>query len=320
MSIIDQAGDLLSRTQRFRHEAMATVYEVFILHDDAHYAHQAAWEAFRLLDRLELELSRFIENSDISRINGLAPGLPQVISLTTFECLELSKRLSAETGGAFDITAGFLLDCWLNKNKSLRSPSDKEVAAARALTGMHLFELDEKRHTVRLVSSPVRIDLGGVGKGYALDRMARLLREWSIDAALLHGGKSSVLAIGSPSDMDGWPLTISRPGRREEILVHLSLRDRALGGSGLEKGQHIIDPRTGRPVTGRVAAWSSAETATAADALSTAFMAMAPEEVSRYCSEHPGAAALVLLDEQAGLKSEDAVLRFGDWEEESSLD
>lgn len=314
MSVVDQAGDLLSKTHRFPHEAMATTFEIFILHDDARYAHQAAWEAFKLLDKLELELSRFIENSDISRINSIAPGQPLIISLTTFECLKLSMRLSAETDGAFDVTTGFLMDAWLNKDKSLRNPSDKEVAAARSLTGMHLFELDEGQHTVRLISSPVRIDLGGVGKGCALDRMAELLREWSIDTALIHGGASSALAIGAPPDMEGWPLTMSRPGRREDILAHYQLRDRALSGSGLEKGQHIIDPRTARPVKGKVAAWSSTEIAAAADALSTAFMVMTPEEVSGYCSEHPDVMALVLLDEQTGLKPEDAILRFGNWE------
>ncbi|MFC1543203.1 FAD:protein FMN transferase [Candidatus Neomarinimicrobiota bacterium] len=318
MTIVNHVEDLFPGTHRFSHEAMATTFEILILHQDADYAHQAAWEAFKEIDRLELQLSRFIENSDISRINSQAPWQPLKIGLAAFECLQLSTQLSTETGGAFDANVGFLMDCWLNKDKSARIPSKEELAAAVVLTGMHLLELDEAGHTVEL-TSPVSLDFGGVGKGYAVDRVAELLFDWSIDTALIHGGASSVLALGSPPGVDGWPLTMSRPGLNRQVLARVHLKDRALSGSGLEKGQHIIDPRTGHPVESIIAAWASTPKAAVADALSTAFMAMTPESVGNYCSKHPEALVMIVLDGQHGEGPGDDILRFGPWEQETHL-
>ena len=315
MNIVTPDGGLIPGIHRFSHEAMATVFEIVIVHDDSHYAHQAAWEAFEELNRLEQELSRFIENSDISRINSLAAGQPLILGPAAFECLQLCTRISAETDGAFDVTIGSLLNCWLNEDKHPRTPSDEELVGARQLTGMHLVKLDEAGHTVRLGSGPVSIDLGGFGKGYALDRMAELLREWSVDNALVHGGASSALALGAPPEAAGWPLTLSSPGYSRQVLAHLSLHERALSGSGLRKGQHIIDPRTASPVEGRVAAWACAPTAATADALSTAFMVMEPEAVKQYCLDHPEGLAMILLEGQGGEAQEDKLLRFGPWEE-----
>jgi len=155
--------------RRFSYEAMATTFEVIILHEDARYAEQAAWAAFDKLDRLEQDLSQFIENSDISRINNLTAGQSIRISLETFECLQLSRRVNAETNGAFDITIGFLLSCWRNPDKTLRIPSKEELKIARQRTGMDLFKLDESQCTVELLRDKVQIDLGGIGKGYAID-------------------------------------------------------------------------------------------------------------------------------------------------------
>ncbi len=303
---------MIPGAHRFSHEAMATVFEIIIIHDDSHYAHQAAWEAFEELNRLEQELSRFIENSDISRINSLAAGQPLILGPAAFECLQLCTRISAKTDGAFDVTIGSLMECWLDEDKSTRTPSEAELDTARQLTGMHLVKLDEASHTVQLEAGSVYIDLGGFGKGYALDRMAELLREWSIDTALVHGGASSALALGAPPEAAGWPLTLSSPGYSRQVLARLSLQDRALSGSGLRKGQHIIDPRTACPVEGRVAVWASAPTA---DALSTAFMVMEPEEVKQYCSNHPEVLAMILLDGQGWEVQDDNILRFGPWEE-----
>jgi len=183
--LVDAGWDSISEAHRFSHDAMATTFEVIIAHNDTRYARQAAAAAFDELDRLEAEFSRFIENSDISRINNLAANQPLTIGLDTFECLQLSARIYGETKGAFDITVGSLLDCWLNDDKAMRTPSKEQLTLARQHTGTHLFTLDESEHTVRLSTDGVEIDLGAVGKGYALGRMAKLLRDWSIDTALI---------------------------------------------------------------------------------------------------------------------------------------
>ncbi|MBW8041464.1 MAG: FAD:protein FMN transferase [Planctomycetes bacterium] len=298
---------------RFSHEAMATTFEVIILHEDARYAEQAAQAAFDKLDQLEQDLSQYIENSDISRINNLTAGQSIRVSLETFECLQLSRRINAETNGAFDITIGSLMSCWLNPDKSLRIPSKEELNIARQCTGMDLFKLDESQYTVELLRDSVQIDLGGIGKGYAIDKMAELLDDWSIDVALIHGGYSSALAVGSPPGTQGWPVTLSNPRNRKQTLAGLFLKNQALSGSGVQKGRHIIDPRTARPVEGRCAAWACACDAATADALSTAFMVMSPDQVRRYCSGHPDVLAMLILHDETKKKQKEKILHFGKW-------
>jgi thiamine biosynthesis lipoprotein len=300
--------------KRFCHEAMATTYEVIMVEDDANYARQAAAAAFNEVDRLEGELSRFIENSDIARINNLPANEPLRLGLDAFDCLELGCRIYAETNGAFDITIGSLLGCWRDEDGNPRAPSQDELNLAREHTGAHLLQLDELEHTVQLSVSPIQVDLGGIGKGYAVDRVAELLREWSIEIALVSGGYSSVLALKGPAQTKGWPLTISNPNDYKQILARLCLEGRALSGSGLQKGQHIIDPRTVQPVKGRLAAWASASDAGTADALSTAFMIMSTGEIKKYCLSHPDVLALIMLEDQGENEQKEKILRFGSWE------
>jgi len=314
---IDIAASAIPQMHRFAHKAMATIYEIFIVNDDAGYAHQAAQEAFNELDRLEQELSRFLPNSDIARLNHLAANQPLQLGLEAFECLMLSKRVSEETSGAFDVTIGPLLKCWLNPDKTLRSPSAEELAQARRNIGMQLLELDEAQHTVTLQASPVHVDLGAVGKGYAVDVMANLLREWDIEIALIHGGRSSAFALGSPPEKTGWPLTISNPMHPGQILVHLHLCNQAVSGSGLQKGQHIINPRTGQPLAGKRAAWAIAPDAATTDAVSTAFMIMAPEEIEKYCKQHNEVLALLMTQDENS--AQEKFLYFGGWENQRVL-
>jgi thiamine biosynthesis lipoprotein len=303
--------------KRFSHEAMATTYEVIVVHEDERYAQQAATAAFNEVDRLEADLSRFIENSDISEINSLPVGRHVVLGLPAFECLEISRRLYDQTNGAFDITIGSLLNCRRSDDGKSRTPTDEQLNLARQRTGMDLLKLDAEEHTVEVLTEGVQVDLGGMGKGYAVDQMAKLLREWSIDVALVHGGYSSVLALDAPPDMEGWPVTLSHPGKQKTTLAKLYFHGRALSGSGLQKGQHIIDPRTGRPVRAKRAAWSSAPDAATGDALSTAFMVMDPDEIKEYCRRHPDVAAMIILQAEDGRKEE--ILRFGSWENDVLL-
>jgi len=305
--------DSISGMQRFAHEAMATTFEVIILHRDARYAQQAAWAAFDELDRLEAELSRFIENSDISRINNLAAGQSLRVGPAAFECLQFCDRIYVETNGAFDITIGLLCDCLLGDEKKIRTPSKEQLNLARERTGMHLIKLDEAQYAVQLLTDGVQIDLGGIGKGYAVDRMAELLGDWGIDTAVIHGGFSSVFAVGAPRGTKGWPVTLSSPNNHKQTLARLYLKDRALSGSGLEKGRHIINPRTARPVDDKRAAWACATDAATADALSTAFMVMTADEVEQYCSSHRDTSALVIIEEGDKRSRSEKILQFGQW-------
>ena len=308
--IIGVQGKTFHQALRFSHQAMATVFEIFIDHDDAQYAQQAAMEAWRELDRLELELSRFIENSDISRINNLRQDQSIQIGMDTYECLKRCAHLTTATNGAFDVLIGYLM-----KNGGTgdaESSIDQSMDSSKQNMGL-VLSLDEVNFRVTLLSNSISIDLGGFGKGYAIDRMAELLREWEIPSALIHGGASSVLALAAPSGETGWPITLSHP-QSNRTMVHMNLKDRALSGSGSRKGFHIIDPRTKRAVERRLAAWAFSSDGATSDALSTAFMAMSPEEIEAYCSRYPETQGMIIIEDKRGNEKEGQVLAFGNWE------
>ncbi len=306
--------------KRFSHEAMATTFEIFIVHENEKYAAQAADAAFYEVDRLESELSRFRENSDITRINNLPAKQVFRLSLDAFECLKISRLMYEQTYKTFDVTIGPLFNLWRNKDGSSRIPSQEEIDDAKQRVGMNLFELDESLHAIWLAVSPIQIDLGGMGKGYAVDKIAELLREWSIKTALISGGFSSVLALDAPPGTKGWPLSLSNPDNHKQILAKIFLNNRALGSSGIQKGGHIIDPRKGRPVEDKFAAWSSAPTAAVADVLSTAFMIMDLDEIEKYCSSHSDEAALVMLCDKDNKIPSEKILHFGSWADTELFD
>ncbi len=277
---------------RFVHEAMNTQFEVLIPDTDADqtYASQAASAVFDELDRLENELSRFRSQSDIFRINRLKNGESTVVGLATLDCLLIAKAVHAETAGAFDISVGPFMNICRDSDGRLRIPHSDEEAWARARIGMGLFEIDEEERIVTVRADEMVLDLGAIGKGYALDQCAGLLGDWSIGNALLNAGDSSVLGLGTAPGGGGWTVTAGNKGRRE-ILLH----DNALSGSGFHvKGAHLINPRTLRampPKPDRV--WCLAPTAALSDALSTAFMIMDRAEIEALCAAHEGVAAIM---------------------------
>jgi FAD:protein FMN transferase len=293
------SGDWASvpNIHRFVHKAMRATFEVIVQYEDSAYARGACQAAFDLVDRLEGDLSRYVETSDVSRINNLPAGKPLQVSLDTFACLEICRTMHSRTGGTFDATAGFLVDCRRDEYKRPRTPSAEELTFARLHTGMQLVRLDPSRYTVELAVSPVRVDLGGIGKGFAADRIGESLQEWGLDRALINGGYSSAVALDAPSGWAGWPVTFSDPADRGKVLAKLFLERIGISGSGIEKGSHIIDPRTGQPVQNSIAAWSVAETGAVAETLSTAFMVMTSDEVRRYCVLYEKTRALLVQPE-----------------------
>ena len=191
---------------------MATVFEVYAVHPDERYAAQAAQAAFDLTDRLERELSRFLSNSDIARVNQLAAGESAQVSPSTLECLVIARHMFDLTGGAFDISIG---------------------------TGLASLELNPDEFLVHATKGGVQVDLGGIGKGYAVDLMAELLEEWGLQVALVHGGFSSVLALEPPAGRDGWPLTAERSrGSLTRARPPLGAPDSARGLRLAQGGPH----------------------------------------------------------------------------------
>lgn len=294
---------------RFSIKAMATIFEIFIFHPDKIYAAQAADAAFMELDRLEQELSRFVENSEISRINSLTKFEKLTLSIDVFNCLEQCNQLYQDTKGAFDISTALLTDLWRNRQKLKGSKfRNEDVQHVMKQLGLPWLQIDHSTHQATLMNEAIHIDLGGFGKGYAIDRMIVLLEEWGIKSGLIQGGRSTVCAFGIERDNQSWPLSISHPLDTNIIIEKIDLSDRALSGSGLQKGQHIIDPRNGYPAENNLASWTIAPQAATSDALSTAFMVMSIEQIEDYCLKHSQTGGIVLEN-----NDQHTLHKIGEW-------
>lgn len=265
----------------FNHRAMATQFQVRIANEEKTYAAQAAQAAFALTDGLESHLSRFRANSDISQLAQLAPGEVLRLSEPAFACLEIAKRMEHTTRGGFSATAAAL--------QSQASPPE--------------WTLLKQSYSIRCDEGKLEFDLGAIGKGFALDRMAQLLHEWSCPAFLLVAGGSSILAGEPPPEMMGWSC-----GLGDDRSPHrFSLRRCSLSGSGLAvKGSHILDPRSGRPAARQNRAWALTDIAAESDALSTACMVLDATEIEPILAGNER--WLVFLEDGAELR------RFGNRE------
>ena len=311
---------------RFGHEAMNTPFEIVIAYPDETYAGQAAMAIFREVDRIEGILSRFNPCSDVGQINLLDAGQVTGVEPDVLDCLLLANDVHCATGEAFDVTIGPAVQCARDDEGHPVTATDEEWSAAMARVGMDRLILNVEDFTVG-VKAPfggdwpgrVVVDLGGIGKGFALDRIVETLDDWGIDNVMIHGGTSTALVRGSggapagcPPGTDGWVLGIGGDWGAEAGLESVILHSGALSGSGVGlQGEHIIDPRTGRPALTHVAAWAICPSAARADALSTAFIVMATEEVEAYCNAHDDTAAVVVPRPADGNGAEAELLSFG---------
>jgi thiamine biosynthesis lipoprotein len=320
-------GSAESYLLRLSRRAMACTFEVFLNAGQYPHGTEAALAALDLVAQLEDQLSVYREHSEVTRLNREAAFRPVALEPRLFALLARAVELHAQTAGAFDVTAGRLSEVWGFKQRRGRLPDQEELEAARALVGSDQLDLDAQEQTVRFRRGGLEINLGSIGKGYALDRAAELLIAQGVDDFLLHGGSSSVLARGthgSPADQPGWFVGLRHPLRPERRIGRLRLVDRALATSGsgtqffLHQGRrygHILDPRTGWPASGVLTASVVAATAAEADALATAFYVMGPQAARDYCQQHAGVAAVILCPGQREGSITTHVFGFGpdDW-------
>jgi thiamine biosynthesis lipoprotein len=268
----------------------------------------AAMEALDLVEALEDQLSYFRPASQISRLNLVGGDLAVEVEPRLFDLLNLALTIHDETEGAFDITSTPLWETWGFARRQGRLPVENDVIEALDRVGSRYLKLDAERRTVQFAKPGIRLNLGSIGKGYALDRAAEVLARWGVGDFLFHGGQSSVLARGSragpvPAEASsrGWIVGVRHPLHPERRLAEIRLCDRALGTSGSamqffrHRGRryaHILDPRTGRPAEGVLSVTVVASSAALADALSTAFFVLGPDSAQKYCESRPGIAAL----------------------------
>lgn len=309
--------------------AMNTRFELVLHGDHPAALRAAAEEALTEVERIESRLSLFRPDSEIARVNALAAREPVRVSPEVFALLDHAQRLSAETGGAFDITLAPLLRCWglLGKSDG-HIPSADELAAARAVCGMKLVALDRASLTVHFACDGVMLDLGAIGKGYAVEKAAEILREAGVRSALVHGGTSTVCAIGTPPESEAWKIALEEPttapearssaftrflrppegGTTNPPLAIIALRDESLsvsavlGKSFVANGRtlgHVIDPRTGEPASRAVLSIIALPSATETDALSTALLVVGVPGHDAIAVLRPGMRTLVATTDAA---------------------
>src|SRR5215510_4849987 len=284
---------------------MGTSFEIYLYSPNGERASELFEEAFDEIERVEEALSNYRSSSELSRINAQAADTPVVTDPEVFALLARSIDYSRRTDGAFDVTVGKLMKAWGFFRGAGHYPSDEELARAIGQTGWQNVRLEHQTRSVYFLKRGLELDLGGIGKGYALDRVATLLREAGVKAALISSGSSSIYAIGAPPGKAGWSVRVPDPLDRTRTILTVSLKDQSLSTSGsYEKffrlnGRtycHIMDPRTGRPVEGILQTTVIAREATDSDALSTSVFVMGPEQSMKLLDKIAGAAAVFVTD------------------------
>lgn len=303
--------------------AMATRFELVLHGGEATALRAAGEEALDEIARLEDELSYFRPTSQIFRLNQAAAERPVRVSPWLFRLLLHARQLAAESGGTFDPTVAPLMRCWGFYTRAGRVPEPAALAAARACVGMDLVQLDEAELTVRFARPGVQLDLGSIGKGYAVERAGERLREAGVTCALLHGGTSTVLALGTPPDAPAWIIALDPPPPPAAApppadlrpppsalpppdpaapWATVALRDESLSVSAVwgksftaadRSYGHVIDPRTGAPTQGALLAAVVLPSATESDALSTMLLTRGAEGLAGLQARRPDLRALV---------------------------
>jgi thiamine biosynthesis lipoprotein len=294
----DRPSKVAGQWLRVHRTAMACRVEIALTQQDSRFV-RAAGDALNEADRVEALLTVFRESSEVSRLNRDAGG---EVGSEVFSLLQRCAELCADTDGAFDITSTPLSLCWGFLARQGRVPAQSDIEAARALVGMTRVTLDAATRSVSFERPGMALNLNAIGKGYALDQMASVLRRRGVGHALLSAGSSSVLALGGRHG--GWPIDIRSPLVSRPRLARVRLRDGAVGTSGageqfvIANGTrfgHVIDPRTGWPAQGIISTSVITADAAAADALSTAFLIGGVDLARSYCSGHPGTLALLTV-------------------------
>jgi thiamine biosynthesis lipoprotein len=293
---------------RRAHYVMGTVFEIEAYGKDAERTAAAVEESFAAIRRADEILSDYRDDSELSRLNRDGAQGSVHLSADLFAVLRKSVEYSRLTDGAFDVTVGPAVDAWRRASKEGRMPNDGERSRWLSLVSHSLLRFDDSQQAARFDRPGMRVDLGGIGKGWAVDRAVEILRQRGIEHALISAGTSSVYALGAPPGQTAWKVAIRHPQREDDHLAVVLLRDESLSTSANYEQSHevagkayshILDPRTGWPVEGM---WSStviASEAAESDALSTAAFVLGLERAEAMLRKR-GLAAILAGQAGAG--------------------
>jgi thiamine biosynthesis lipoprotein len=302
----------------FTHPAMGTTFTITLYAPNKGTAEAGAREAFRRVDALEDSMSDYQADSELMQLCDKPSGSPVPVSADLFEVMERAQRISGLSHGAFDITVGPYVRLWRFARKRKVLPTPAELAAAAPAVGYKKLRLDAKQRTVTLLVPNMRLDLGGIAKGYAADEALKVLKKHGLSCALV--AASGDIAIGDPPpDEPGWKVGIAAiDARNNETTRTLLLQHCGISTSGdteqfIEIGgvrySHILDPATGLGLTNRIQASIIAPDATTTDAAATTVCALGVRQGLRFVESLPGTAALILT-KRDDLKQSFASRRF----------
>ncbi|MCA9073980.1 MAG: FAD:protein FMN transferase, partial [Planctomycetaceae bacterium] len=271
--------------------------------------------------QLEDQMTVYRDDSELQRINFTAHESPQSVESELYGLLKKCVTICEATEGAFDPTSGPLIQLWKVCREEARVPTEVEVRDSMHRVGIGRVTFDDAEETVSFPTEGYGFDLGAIGKGYAIDRAVEHLTRERIDDFLVHGGHSSLRAVGDHHGQGGWPVGIKNPLFTEKRYATLLLADRAMSTSGSNiqyfrhEGRrygHILDPRTGWPAEGLLSVTVLAPTAAEADALSTAFYVMGLEKAREYCNNQDEIGAILVPPPTRGRTLEPVVVNVPD--------
>lgn len=293
-------------------DAMACRFEIVFNLIDNDIATTIGAAALDIIEHAEEQISVYRPSSEISAINATSAQIWIDLSPDLFQLLLLAKKIHTQTNKAFDITAGPLIKAWGFLQRKGKTPTPEKLTKAFACCGMDNVEFHERECKIRFQIPDVEINLGAIGKGWAIDKAVELIELEGVENFLIHGGHSSVRSCGerglteqnTPSK--GWPVGLRHPLLREKRIGTITLKNKALGTSGsgtqffIEKGRkigHILDPRSGQPANSVLSATILADTAAEADALATAAYILGPRHIDQFAPDGSDVAAILVVQE-----------------------
>ncbi len=282
---------------------MATQWQLLLYAADAKRAQELSDAVFEEVDRIEELLSNYRLDSELSRINQQAAQHTVTTDPETFAFLTSAQHWSEVSDGGFDITVGPLMQSWGFFRKQGRIPTADELQNLRRRVGWQNVRLDPGTRSVRFKVPGVELDPGGIGKGFAVDAVLRLLRAEGVHAAMLSAGSSTIGAIGAPAGTEGWRVTSHDPWHPQRAVSSVLLHDATLSTAncaeknfslGGHRYCHIMDPRTLRPVENVQQVTIIDPMGTASDALSNALFVLPVESSVRLLHTLPQDRALIV--------------------------
>ncbi len=313
--------------QRFEYTAvhMGTEWKMVLYADTEKAADEASDAAFKRVADLELVMSDYNPKSELMKLcatNDTAPGKPVTLSDDLCRVLSHSQDVAEQSGGAFDITVGPMMKLWRASRKTKKLPADDDLKAAKELVGYKLLTLDAKAKTATLAKAGMRLDLGGIGKGFAADEAQAVLKAKGIKSALV-AASGDITVSAPPPGKEHWSVDIAALAKDGEAR-RLKLANASVSTSGdlfqyVEIGgvrySHVLDPKTGRGLTGRRSATVIAPKGWQADGLTKAASLLPPKDLVKLIDSLDGAAAFVAIKETDDAKEEATrSKRFADYE------